>query len=127
MTVTALLVTPSTPLTLFNKTLHSHSLLSPKKQPFLFKSKPRGRPVTIAKSKGDVSADAPDKLTSAICYFYPFFDGIQYGKSFNPRDGSGFGFDDEFGQHRVFVPFRVFDLWVVFLLVWSAAQIANCC
>ncbi|KAK9684167.1 hypothetical protein RND81_10G191000 [Saponaria officinalis] len=25
-------------------------------------------------------ADAPDRLISAICYFYPFFDGIQYGK-----------------------------------------------
>ncbi|XP_068643430.1 protein TIC 20-v, chloroplastic [Aristolochia californica] len=26
------------------------------------------------------SADPPDRLISAICYFYPFFDGIQYGK-----------------------------------------------
>ncbi|XP_004148263.1 protein TIC 20-v, chloroplastic [Cucumis sativus] len=26
------------------------------------------------------SADAPDRLISAICYFYPFFDGVQYGK-----------------------------------------------
>ncbi|XP_074303441.1 protein TIC 20-v, chloroplastic [Silene latifolia] len=25
-------------------------------------------------------ADAPDRLISAVCYFYPFFDGIQYGK-----------------------------------------------
>lgn len=33
-----------------------------------------------AQSKGSNSADAPDRLISAICYFYPFFDGIQYGK-----------------------------------------------
>ncbi|XP_074283907.1 protein TIC 20-v, chloroplastic-like [Silene latifolia] len=25
-------------------------------------------------------ADAPDRLISAVCYFYPFFDGIKYGK-----------------------------------------------
>ncbi|KAF6145081.1 hypothetical protein GIB67_013432 [Kingdonia uniflora] len=28
----------------------------------------------------DNSIDTPDRLISAICYFYPFFDGIQYGK-----------------------------------------------
>ena len=33
-----------------------------------------------AQSKGSNSADAPDRLISAVCYFYPFFDGIQYGK-----------------------------------------------
>ncbi|KAL3508366.1 hypothetical protein ACH5RR_027767 [Cinchona calisaya] len=32
------------------------------------------------RSKGSNSADAPDRLISAVCYFYPFFDGIQYGK-----------------------------------------------
>uniref|UniRef100_A0A5B7ADV7 Protein TIC 20 n=1 Tax=Davidia involucrata TaxID=16924 RepID=A0A5B7ADV7_DAVIN len=37
------------------------------------------RPIT-AQSKGPNSANAPDRLISAICYFYPFFDGIQYGK-----------------------------------------------
>lgn len=34
----------------------------------------------MAKSNGSDSADAPDRLISALCYFYPFFDGIQYGK-----------------------------------------------
>ncbi|CAI9088223.1 OLC1v1022500C1 [Oldenlandia corymbosa var. corymbosa] len=34
----------------------------------------------VAQSKDSNSADAPDRLISAICYFYPFFDGIQYGK-----------------------------------------------
>ncbi|KAF5461194.1 hypothetical protein F2P56_021012 [Juglans regia] len=33
-----------------------------------------------AQSNGSGSADAPDRLISAVCYFYPFFDGIQYGK-----------------------------------------------
>lgn len=33
-----------------------------------------------AKSDGNDSADAPDRLISAVCYFYPFFDGVQYGK-----------------------------------------------
>lgn len=37
------------------------------------------KPFTV-QSKGTDSADAPDRLISAICYFYPFFDGIQYGK-----------------------------------------------
>lgn len=40
--------------------------------------KPR-RTIT-AQSNGSDSADAPDRLISAICYFYPFFDGVQYGK-----------------------------------------------
>ncbi|KAI3717930.1 hypothetical protein L1987_69865 [Smallanthus sonchifolius] len=34
----------------------------------------------ISKSKNTDSADGPDRLISAVCYFYPFFDGIQYGK-----------------------------------------------
>ncbi|XP_071696042.1 protein TIC 20-v, chloroplastic [Rutidosis leptorrhynchoides] len=36
--------------------------------------------VIIAKSNGGDAADGPDRLISAVCYFYPFFDGIQYGK-----------------------------------------------
>ncbi|MCE3051761.1 hypothetical protein HAX54_050755, partial [Datura stramonium] len=36
--------------------------------------------ITRAQSKNDDSADGPDRLISAITYFYPFFDGIQYGK-----------------------------------------------
>ncbi|KVH99187.1 protein TIC 20-v, chloroplastic [Cynara cardunculus var. scolymus] len=34
----------------------------------------------IAKSNDSDSIDGPDRLISAVCYFYPFFDGIQYGK-----------------------------------------------
>ncbi|KAD4386349.1 hypothetical protein E3N88_26518 [Mikania micrantha] len=36
--------------------------------------------IIVAKSTGNDSADGPDRLISALCYFYPFFDGIQYGK-----------------------------------------------
>ncbi|XP_022144000.1 protein TIC 20-v, chloroplastic-like isoform X2 [Momordica charantia] len=41
----------------------------------------RRRRIITAQSNGDdTSADGPDRLISAICYFYPFFDGVQYGK-----------------------------------------------
>ncbi|GKB21021.1 protein TIC 20-V, chloroplastic [Tanacetum coccineum] len=35
---------------------------------------------TAIYAKNNDTADGPDRLISAICYFYPFFDGIQYGK-----------------------------------------------
>ncbi|KAJ7963619.1 protein TIC 20-v, chloroplastic [Quillaja saponaria] len=38
------------------------------------------RRLAIVQSKDSNSADPPDRLISAICYFYPFFDGVQYGK-----------------------------------------------
>ncbi|XP_030441541.1 protein TIC 20-v, chloroplastic [Syzygium oleosum] len=44
----------------------------------LASARPR-RPVAVRSKNGD-SADAPDRLISAVCYFYPFFDGVQYGK-----------------------------------------------
>ncbi|KAF4362291.1 hypothetical protein F8388_008175 [Cannabis sativa] len=69
------------------------------------------RRVFTIQCKESNSVDAPDRLISAICYFYPFFDGVQYGKyvitqfspiqtllqplipaikrSFNPKDGVG--------------------------------------
>ncbi|KAK3013165.1 hypothetical protein RJ639_007884 [Escallonia herrerae] len=51
---------------------------------FYSTGKPRAqiklRSLITAKSNGSDSADAPDRLISAITYFYPFFDGIQYGK-----------------------------------------------
>ncbi|KAK2967286.1 hypothetical protein RJ640_004852 [Escallonia rubra] len=51
---------------------------------FYSNGKPRAqiklRSLITAKSNGSDSADAPDRLISAITYFYPFFDGIQYGK-----------------------------------------------
>ncbi|KAL5702263.1 Protein TIC 20-v [Ranunculus cassubicifolius] len=31
-------------------------------------------------AKSNDSVDPPDRIISAVCYFYPFFDGIQYGK-----------------------------------------------
>ncbi|KAJ4981563.1 hypothetical protein NE237_032400 [Protea cynaroides] len=48
------------------------------------KKKPRcsngHRRLISAQSNGSNSADPQDRLISAVCYFYPFFDGIQYGK-----------------------------------------------
>ncbi|XP_062015574.1 protein TIC 20-v, chloroplastic [Rosa rugosa] len=38
------------------------------------------RRLLTTQSKGDDSVDVPDRLIAAVCYFYPFFDGIQYGK-----------------------------------------------
>ncbi|KAL4566912.1 hypothetical protein LXL04_031038 [Taraxacum kok-saghyz] len=38
------------------------------------------RRLIVAKSNDSESADGPDRLISAVCYFYPFFDGVQYGK-----------------------------------------------
>ncbi|KAK2431950.1 Protein TIC 20-v, chloroplastic [Trifolium repens] len=38
------------------------------------------RTLIVAKSNDSDSVDAGDRLISAICYFYPFFDGVQYGK-----------------------------------------------
>ncbi|KAM6552596.1 hypothetical protein CsatB_013358 [Cannabis sativa] len=38
------------------------------------------RRVFTIQCKESNSVDAPDRLISAICYFYPFFDGVQYGK-----------------------------------------------
>ncbi|XP_019183431.1 PREDICTED: protein TIC 20-v, chloroplastic [Ipomoea nil] len=45
--------------------------------------KPAGAPrrlLVTVQSKGSSTADGPDRLISAIAYFYPFFDGVQYGK-----------------------------------------------
>lgn len=87
------LVSPISPLGLSNRPLRSpSSVFSVKlKHPsFLGKEYSRIGPNddmherrrigVTPKSKGSDSADAPDRLISAICYFYPFFDGIQYGK-----------------------------------------------
>ncbi|KAJ8527647.1 hypothetical protein K7X08_015098 [Anisodus acutangulus] len=72
MAITNLLSTTITP---FPFTSH------PKHSPFLHPTK---RPTIRAQSKNNNnnndSADGPDRLISAITYFYPFFDGIQYGK-----------------------------------------------
>ncbi|XP_015577025.1 protein TIC 20-v, chloroplastic [Ricinus communis] len=44
------------------------------------KPQPRKAQFVSAKSNGGDSADPGDRLISAVCYFYPFFDGVQYGK-----------------------------------------------
>lgn len=53
------------------------SLICPTRKSRIATSK---KSMVIVQSKGSNSADAPDRLISAICYFYPFFDGVQYGK-----------------------------------------------
>ncbi|EXB36063.1 hypothetical protein L484_018220 [Morus notabilis] len=68
------------PLNFPHKTHHSNFLFSPNHQTFLSLTKPRPRTQIISQSKGSNSADPPDRIISAICYFYPFFDGVQYGK-----------------------------------------------
>ncbi|GFP99889.1 protein tic 20-v chloroplastic [Phtheirospermum japonicum] len=82
-----LLCFPSTLPANKQQPLYSFSALIPKPThsphfPSLPSTKPRitKKSLTTAKSKGDDSADAPDRLISAITYFYPFFDGVQYGK-----------------------------------------------
>ncbi|XP_060209087.1 protein TIC 20-v, chloroplastic [Lycium barbarum] len=71
MAITNLLSTTITPLP-FTSHLKRHS-------PFLLRK--FKRPTILAQSKNNNdSADGPDRLISAITYFYPFFDGIQYGK-----------------------------------------------
>ncbi|XP_027330391.1 protein TIC 20-v, chloroplastic [Abrus precatorius] len=57
--------------------LHSSTIfILPKK----FRKPHQFRSLIVAKSNGNDTADVPDRLISALCYFYPFFDGIQYGK-----------------------------------------------
>ncbi|XP_050215512.1 protein TIC 20-v, chloroplastic [Mercurialis annua] len=50
------------------------------KIPSLTLTRPRKATLITAKSNGKDSADVGDRLISAVCYFYPFFDGVQYGK-----------------------------------------------
>ncbi|KAK6934603.1 Chloroplast protein import component Tic20 [Dillenia turbinata] len=87
----SLLLCPATSLSSQKQPIFSSSLFSLKTSSFPaltnHRQSPRNqntnrrRPITITvQSKGRNSADAPDRLISAICYFYPFFDGIQYGK-----------------------------------------------
>lgn len=85
MTVSNLLHSPQTPLTLLHKPHNHHTRSSFLKSPssssfFTLTNKVNHRQTITTKSKKSDSADYPDRLISAICYFYPFFDGIQYGK-----------------------------------------------
>ncbi|KAG4952877.1 hypothetical protein AAZX31_14G013600 [Glycine max] len=60
--------------------LHPPSLLTLNILPKKLRKPHQLRTLIVAKSNGSDSADVPDRLISALCYFYPFFDGIQYGK-----------------------------------------------
>lgn len=73
MAITHLLSTNITP-SLF--TSQPFLVLKPKRTLVIYPK----RPTIRAQSKNNDSADGPDRLISAITYFYPFFDGIQYGK-----------------------------------------------
>ncbi|KAF9684624.1 hypothetical protein SADUNF_Sadunf04G0137800 [Salix dunnii] len=72
------LLFPQTPLTLSQKpfllSLRNPSLL-PHTRKWI-----RPRRLILAKSNGNDSVDTTDRIISAVCYFYPFFDGVQYGK-----------------------------------------------
>ncbi|KAL7597973.1 protein TIC 20-v, chloroplastic [Lactuca sativa] len=59
-----------TPPSLLSLTPHHHQI----------QIKSSHRRLIVAKSNDSDSVDIPDRLISAVCYFYPFFDGIQYGK-----------------------------------------------
>nr|QKY65048.1 chloroplast protein import component Tic20-V [Passiflora pittieri] len=77
------LLSPTTSLSLLHKPLLQSPLKTP---PFLALPnpvKPLRRPTKVivtAKPNGNDSADTSERIISAVCYFYPFFDGIQYGK-----------------------------------------------
>ncbi|KMT12959.1 hypothetical protein BVRB_4g090410 [Beta vulgaris subsp. vulgaris] len=85
MATSYLLSSPSS-LNFIPKTLNSSSLLPLKNHSFLSLTttptspNPQKRLIFCQSKKNDEIVDAPDRLISAICYFYPFFDGVQYGK-----------------------------------------------
>ncbi|RWR94965.1 protein TIC 20-v, chloroplastic [Cinnamomum micranthum f. kanehirae] len=100
MATTLLSSSPSNPLHLFSiKPQHPqhhalvslHSLQNHHHSIFLIPSKPlkppKSRPISSQSNNNnnDDSADVPDRLISAVCYFYPFFDGIQYGNCEEPQ------------------------------------------
>ncbi|KAH8509844.1 hypothetical protein POPTR_004G191700v4 [Populus trichocarpa] len=72
------LLFPQAPLTLSQKPFLL-SLRNPSFLPHARKWKGPRR-LILAKSNGNDSVDTTDRIISAVCYFYPFFDGIQYGK-----------------------------------------------
>ncbi|PRQ32885.1 putative chloroplast protein import component Tic20 [Rosa chinensis] len=68
---------PQTLYSLSPFSLTHHSLLT---LTHLSTNPVKPRRLLTTQSKGDDSVDVPDRLIAAVCYFYPFFDGIQYGK-----------------------------------------------
>ncbi|KAH6778616.1 TIC 20-v-like protein [Perilla frutescens var. hirtella] len=84
MAVSYLLLFPSAtpnnrPLS-FSSSLSTKLTLSLSPSPFARQPAIPKRSTVTVQSKGSNSADAPDRLISAVAYFYPFFDGVQYGK-----------------------------------------------
>ncbi|KAI3927593.1 hypothetical protein MKX01_026526 [Papaver californicum] len=87
MAMASLLSCSVTPKTSSSRSHLSSSLFSSQQsffispaKPTLQISKPKKFIISANNSNGNDSADPPDRLISAICYFYPFFDGVQYGK-----------------------------------------------
>ncbi|KAL1821432.1 hypothetical protein DCAR_0417843 [Daucus carota subsp. sativus] len=86
MAITNLLSTASPQIFSYKHSLYlsssssSLSLLSLAQKPRNASTSPPRKLSISAKSDDNESVDAPDRLISAICYFYPFFDGVQYGK-----------------------------------------------
>ncbi|KAG6405255.1 hypothetical protein SASPL_132842 [Salvia splendens] len=87
MTMSYLVVSPSTTTTTNTRALSSSfrklTLANPPSPLLHTPTLPSRIPKPskfAAQSKGNDSADAPDRLISAMVYFYPFFDGVQYGK-----------------------------------------------
>lgn len=91
MTISNLVHSPQTAFALLHKP-HMHSSFLKNHNSSLFSltnqltKKQRNQtnlktrlPVTTQSKNGN-SADYPDRIISAVCYFYPFFDGVQYGK-----------------------------------------------
>ncbi|XP_038905184.1 protein TIC 20-v, chloroplastic [Benincasa hispida] len=82
----AMLILNLSPKTLYSSFFPSPfpSLSNPTQINFTATLPRRRRRILTVRSTGDNnnsnSADGPDRLISAICYFYPFFDGVQYGK-----------------------------------------------
>ncbi|MCL7028674.1 hypothetical protein MKW94_027189 [Papaver nudicaule] len=87
MAMASLLSCSVTPKTCSNRS-HLPSLLfsSQQSSSFISGTKPTLQIISKPKKKfiisanGNDSVDPPDRLIAAICYFYPFFDGVQYGK-----------------------------------------------
>ncbi|XP_021771388.1 protein TIC 20-v, chloroplastic [Chenopodium quinoa] len=83
---TAYLLSSPSSFKFIPKTHYSTSLLPLKNPSFLSLTttpttpNPSKRLILCKSKKNDENIDAPDRLISAICYFYPLFDGIQYGK-----------------------------------------------
>ncbi|KAG9146777.1 hypothetical protein Leryth_005097 [Lithospermum erythrorhizon] len=81
--------TTTTPLTFTTTTKHPLSPLKPHphflsilttKHPLLLPSPKKLTTTIIPHSKNTDTIDPQDRLIAAITYFYPFFDGVQYGK-----------------------------------------------